>query len=332
MNAYETLIRATLDHFLSTGAWPQTKRMQSRLRHLGNLAKLASEIGYDRFICEEGADGVCKLTLKALASFQEAEPDIQNYLFAIRTLADRYINSETIGSIPATHLVEDLNLSDAEVRRVLELIYITPSMIWTGASGSPANANLTITPSSHVWYFEHVQTLDEFYSTLARAEQDLRETERGRFVAFIPADAPEFAPTEEASVRARDFVDRSRLRELRAIENSPFDLRRLIAYCEELNTCAANDCHFATIMLTRAIIDHIPPIFNAANFDEVANNYAGSKSFKTSIKHLANSARSIANAHLHEQIRKKEILANPTQVDFAPAMDVLLAEIVRILS
>ena len=47
--------------------------------------------------------------------------------------------------------------------------------------------------------------------------------------------------------------------------------------------------------------------------------------------HLDTSSRKIANAHLHTQIRKKEILPNQTQVDFSNDIDVLLSEIVRIL-
>ena len=101
--------------------------------------------------------------------------------------------------------------------------------------------------------------------------------------------------------------------------------------CEELNRCAENDCVLATAMLTRAIIDHVPPIFNAKSFDEVANNYRGSKSFKESMKHLSTSARSIADGHLHVQIRKKEVLPTRRQVDFSHDIDVLLGEIVRIL-
>jgi hypothetical protein len=66
-------------------------------------------------------------------------------------------------------------------------------------------------------------------------------------------------------------------------------------------------------------------------FAEVANNYSGSRSFKESMQHLDLSARKIGDAHLHTQIRTKEILPTATQVNFANDLDVLLAEIVRIL-
>ena len=67
------------------------------------------------------------------------------------------------------------------------------------------------------------------------------------------------------------------------------------------------------------------------NFGEVANNYAATKSFRESMQHLENSARNIGDAHLHVQIRKRESLPTPTQVNFSNDLDVLLGEIVRIL-
>lgn len=128
------------------------------------------------------------------------------------------------------------------------------------------------------------------------------------------------------------FVSETRIQELKEIEHASFDLRRLIALCEELNICSDNDCLHAVAMVTRAIIDHVPPIFKAKSFAEVASSYPGSRSFKDSMGHLSVSARKIGDSHLHVQIRSKEVLPTRTQIDFSRDLDVLLAEIVRILS
>lgn len=126
------------------------------------------------------------------------------------------------------------------------------------------------------------------------------------------------------------FVDLQRLKELRNIHSSKFDLTKLICLCEELNKCYSTNCIFAIAMLERAILDHVPPIFGFNNFEEVANNYAG-RSFKNSMKNLQNSLRNIADSHLHGSIRTKEILPSINQVFFASDLDVLLSEIVRLL-
>lgn len=127
------------------------------------------------------------------------------------------------------------------------------------------------------------------------------------------------------------FVDLGRIEELQAITSSNFDLSKLIRLCEELNICYANDCFLSVAMLGRAILDHVPPIFGLAKFSEVANNYRGAKSFKKSMEHLENSLRNIADHHLHVRIRNKESLPTGTQVNFSADLDVLLAEIVRLL-
>ncbi len=130
---------------------------------------------------------------------------------------------------------------------------------------------------------------------------------------------------------AKTYVHESRIEELKSIKCDEFDLSRLIRYCEELNTAFNYESYLSTAMLIRAIIDHIPPIFHKSTFTEIANNYTGSKSFKDSMKNLDNSSRKISDSHLHTQVRNKEVLPNSNQVDFSNDIDVLLAEVYRLL-
>ncbi len=127
------------------------------------------------------------------------------------------------------------------------------------------------------------------------------------------------------------YVDSTRIEELRTITSSSFDLTKLIKFCDELNVCYTNECYLAIPIIVRAILDHVPPIFGFNTFAEVANNY-GRKSFKDSMQHLEKSSRKIADSILHSHIRRKETLPNPTQVNFYNDLDVLLAELVSILS
>lgn len=127
------------------------------------------------------------------------------------------------------------------------------------------------------------------------------------------------------------YIHTDRLREIKSIKNSNFDLIRLVQLCEELNYAFSSKLYFSTIILVRVIIDHIPPIFSVDSFAEVGNNYKGTKSFKDSMKNLDSSSRKIADQYLHTQIRNKEVLPNKNQVDFSNDIDVLLSEIYRIL-
>ncbi|WP_157979452.1 hypothetical protein [Rhodoferax ferrireducens] len=87
----------------------------------------------------------------------------------------------------------------------------------------------------------------------------------------------------------------------------------------------------ATAMLVRAIMDHVSPIFKLKNFSEVANNYPAPRSFSEQMKQLDTSLRKIADTHLHQPVRKAEVLPLAPQVDFRGALDVLLSDIVRLL-
>jgi hypothetical protein len=133
----------------------------------------------------------------------------------------------------------------------------------------------------------------------------------------------------ERGRRDTSYVDASRIKELKGIENANFDLSRLLAMCAELNDNAGSN-NISTILLVRAILDHVPPIFGFKTFKEVANNFATTTSIKSSLKHLEDSSRTIADIHLHTPVRKKETLPTKTQVNFSQDLDVLLAEIVRI--
>lgn len=126
------------------------------------------------------------------------------------------------------------------------------------------------------------------------------------------------------------YVDLSRINELKEISNSNWDTLRLVQLCDELNNAYKFKNYSSIPMIVRAIIDHVPPIFSASKFKDLIAKY-GSKSFKESMQHLDNSLRKIADSMMHSQIRNKEILPNHSQIDFRADLDVLLAEICRIL-
>jgi hypothetical protein len=130
--------------------------------------------------------------------------------------------------------------------------------------------------------------------------------------------------------REWELIAESRLAELRALKSPDFDFKKLIRLCEELNIAAREGCHFAVGMLTRALLDQVPPLFGVPAFNQLASYSGGSKSFKDTMLHLDTAAKKIADGLLHTQIRKSEMLPNAQQVNFAPALDLLLGEIVRI--
>ena len=139
------------------------------------------------------------------------------------------------------------------------------------------------------------------------------------------------SPQKRQQVHMSAFVDAERIEALRAKSAVAWDFSRLIALCEELNTCWLYGAHHAVAMLTRAILDHVPPVFSQPNFAGVANQYSGGKSFGDVMKQLDKTSKAIADGHLHNQIRVRESVPTATQVDCRQGLDALLAEIVRIM-
>lgn len=127
------------------------------------------------------------------------------------------------------------------------------------------------------------------------------------------------------------YIDTERLNDLSNIKSTSFDLSRLVRLCQEINISWSNGCYYATVVLVRSVLDHVPSVFQVSSFAEVANNYRGTKSFKESMQNLENSSRKIADSTLHSLMRSSETVITPTQANFSQDLDVLLSEIVRIL-
>lgn len=140
-----------------------------------------------------------------------------------------------------------------------------------------------------------------------------------------------FPAKRKTKISSPHYVNLERLENLKRIKNLKYDLTRFVRMCEEINSSYDENNFLSVCMLLRAMLDHIPPIFECNTFTEIANNYAGSKSFKENMKRLSESSRKIADMYLHVQIRSKETLPNNTQIDFSNELDVLIAEIIRIL-
>jgi len=170
-------------------------------------------------------------------------------------------------------------------------------------------------------------SLNDFKQTLSVANAAMRQINRKNHRVVggvrIPVASKQRKPVEL-------YVDSSRIAELKQLKSDQFDFARLIQLCDELNSCIETRSYHAIAMLVRSILDHVPPIFGCKKFSEVANNYAGTSSFKLAMGHLHNALRKIADSHLHTNIRKSEALPNKTQVDFRQSLDQLLQEVVRL--
>lgn len=128
-----------------------------------------------------------------------------------------------------------------------------------------------------------------------------------------------------------EFIHSERLEAIKKMKSDVFDFVKLSQLCIEIDSNYQNNNFLSVVMNGRAIIDHVPPIFEFENFNQVANNYGG-KSFKKNMERLNTTMRNLADMYLHGPIRKKESLPNDVQVNFKSELDLLLSEIIRIVN
>ncbi len=106
------------------------------------------------------------------------------------------------------------------------------------------------------------------------------------------------------------LIDPERLSQLRSVKTTDYDLSRLVRLCEEIDVTFGQGCYHAVAMLTRSILDHLPPIFGVKSFAEVSNSYPGSRSFKEIAQHLDNSSRKIADVSSSHTDSQDRIVAH----------------------
>jgi len=123
------------------------------------------------------------------------------------------------------------------------------------------------------------------------------------------------------------FLNPEVLKELTTIKNKNFDTKKLVKFCEELNDSYSRANYLACALLIRAVMNHIPPIFNVEKFSQVVAN--SGKSIKAVLSHLESQARPIADLHTHFLIRAKEQIPTKHQIEpYKPSFEILIQEII----
>ena len=121
------------------------------------------------------------------------------------------------------------------------------------------------------------------------------------------------------------FLDEGNILELKSIRGR-FDFAKLIQFCEELNDSYRRRNYLACMLLIRAVLNHVPPIFGAQTFGQVVAN--SGKSVKTVLSSLEDEARPIADLHTHILIRARESLPTKNQVEpYKASFEILIHEI-----
>jgi len=137
--------------------------------------------------------------------------------------------------------------------------------------------------------------------------------------------------TSGKHIESGQFVSTDRIEKMGNLSHSEFDLKKLIKLLEELNLVYGLNLVYATGMVVRAIIDHIPPIFGFKNFETFASQYScpgNARSFKNQMMQLTN-MKDASDSAIHSHVRRKESIPDMIQFKKQTEIDALLQEIIR---
>ena len=138
-------------------------------------------------------------------------------------------------------------------------------------------------------------------------------------------DNPDYGPTISTN---SVFVDKELLERIRKLKSERFDFSKLVKFIEELNINYKIGNYLSSLLILRAIINHIPPVFGFRTFSEYVSQ--SNRSIKNILQKLEDEARPIADLHTHITIRKSENVPSKNQIEpYKPSVEILLNEIVN---
>jgi hypothetical protein len=219
----EDFLRVVYAHFDSKGEWPTVQSLQTELRHVGDVRLIATRIGNERVVCQDGATGVCFLTLTGLDALPEAASDTANAVAMIRQLALHAIQRGVLPTSSA-EIATALNLAPPELARAGLILYHDHNT-WSQWSGS--DHGFIITPRDDAVFYERVSSVHDV--TAIRERRAREGLERGRMIAErISVSAEPRTVVTDATVRG-DLMARE------AAVNSGW-LSKLVAKLERENS------------------------------------------------------------------------------------------------
>lgn len=148
------------------------------------------------------------------------------------------------------------------------------------------------------------------------------------------ASAATLSPDPPVAV-APVYVDESLIKELEAKNTtSEWDVTKLVQLLRELNSNFAAENPYACLALLRAILDHVPPVLKAPDFDQAASNFKWGQTNKSTDRVYAmklKDARALGDDALHRQIRRKSDLIGMEDVPPRRYLNAILPHVIDAL-
>lgn len=180
--------------------------------------------------------------------------------------------------------------------RLPDLLNHEPFGLFSSSNVKPDGTSWEVTLSEEgLIPYADVSTVEEYIAKVA--ERIIAETGANENATVGKAEET------RSRVVIAPYVNESLIDELEELGSTSWQLGKLVSMLRELNANYAAEHTYSCLMLCRAIIDHVPPLFGRASFTDVVSQVKGTTD-KNYLR-LLKESRFIGDDVLHRRIGKK---------------------------
>lgn len=122
------------------------------------------------------------------------------------------------------------------------------------------------------------------------------------------------------------FIDENIIIKFEDLIDPKFDTIKLLQYLREVNRSYKEGDFLSCILLLRAVLNYVPPVFGHSTFSQVVSQ--SGRSLKEIFSFLEEGLRKIADLHTHRVISTNEYLPTNSEISpYKPQFEILLQEI-----
>lgn len=305
----QLMLKAIHTGFVETRTWPSWGRVRKWIRRrqpnadpvkilsslpvVGELSSpypQYSSVWYDHNDYSDQRQ--MRLTIAASLHLPEYRQTTAALIRVIRyfgVLVDHADIDEPVVTITRDLTAKDLQLDPNTMLPVSRFLHHEPFGLVTLKS-QHYEENWEVQLGDRLYEYRDVDSIEAYvHKTI---ELVIRETPEQSVQEFDPPDSPS---TTVPTYVAQEFVER-----LALIKGVSWRVEKLAALVQELNMTVAGELPYSSIMLCRAIVDHVPTLFGKKNFSDVIAQVQMMPMDKMHLKRL-DDTRTIANDALHRQ-------------------------------
>ncbi len=169
-------------------------------------------------------------------------------------------------------------------------------------------------------------TEDVYVKNMLEHKRKTWEKAKGRLLSILNSRIEDLQQKSKFKKNTDTFINEEIINKFEKLSNPKFDTIKLRQYLREVNISYKENNLLSCILLLRAILNYVPPIFGCSTFSQYVSE--SGRSLKAIFSILEEGLRKIADLHTHKPISSKEYLPTNNQISpYKSQFEILLQEI-----